>query len=103
MRNMNQMMKQVKKMQQEMMKAQEELGNKTVEGSAGGGVVKVTATGHKKITDIVIAPEAVDPDDIEMLQDLVLAAVNDALNQAEELASQDLGKLTGGLNMPGLF
>jgi DNA-binding YbaB/EbfC family protein len=103
MRNMNQMMKQVKKMQEQMLKAQEELGNKTVEGSAGGGVVKVTATGHKKITDIVISPEVVDPDDIEMLQDLVLAAVNDALTKAEEMASEDLSKLTGGLNMPGLF
>ena len=103
MKNMNQMMKQVKKMQQQMLKAQEELAQKTVEGTAGGGVVKVTANGHKKIINIVIQPEAVDPDDVEMLQDLVLAAVNDALNKAEEMANQDLGKFTGGLNIPGLF
>lgn len=103
MNNMNQMMKQVKKMQEQMMKAQEELGNKTVEGTAGGGVVTVTANGHKKITNIVIKPEAVDPDDIEMLQDLVMTAVNDAMAKAEEMASQDMGKLTGGLKIPGLF
>jgi hypothetical protein len=103
MNNMNQMMRQVKKMQEQMLKAQEELGNKTVEGSAGGGVVTVTANGHKKVLNIVIKPEAVDPDDVEMLQDLVLTAVNDALNKAEELASQDMGKFTGGLKIPGLF
>jgi len=103
MNNMNQMMKQVKKMQEQMMKAQEELGTKTVEGSAGGGVVTVVANGHKKITSIVIKPEAVDPDDIDMLQDLVLTAVNDALNQAEELANKDMGKYTGGMKIPGLF
>jgi hypothetical protein len=103
MNNMNQMMKQVKKMQEQMLKAQEELGNKTVEGSAGGGVVTVTANGHKKVTNIVIKPEAVDPDDVEMLQDLVLTAVNDAIAKAEELANQDLSKFTGGLKIPGLF
>ncbi|RAV12525.1 YbaB/EbfC family nucleoid-associated protein [Paenibacillus contaminans] len=103
MNNMNQMMKQVKKMQEQMMKAQEELGTKTVEGSAGGGVVTVVANGHKKISSIVIKPEAVDPDDIDMLQDLVLTAVNDALNQAEELANKDMGKYTGGMKIPGLF
>lgn len=85
------------------MKAQEELGNKTVEGSAGGGVVTAVANGHKKLLSVNIKPEAVDPDDVEMLQDLVLAAVNDALNQADELANQDMGKYTGGLNIPGLF
>ncbi|WP_409343455.1 YbaB/EbfC family nucleoid-associated protein [Paenibacillus sp. MBLB4367] len=103
MNNMNQMMKQVKKMQEQMMKAQEELGTKTVEGTAGGGVVTVVANGHKKITSIVIKPEAVDPDDVDMLQDLVLTAVNDALNQAEELANKDMGKYTGGMKIPGLF
>jgi len=101
--NMNQMMKQVKKMQEQMMKAQEELGTKTVEGSAGGGAVTVTANGHKQITNILIKPEAVDPDDVEMLQDLVLAAVNDALAKADELANKDMGKFTGGMNIPGLF
>jgi len=103
MHNMNQMMKQVKKMQEQMLKAQEELGNKTVEGTAGGGVVTVTVNGHKKMTNIVIKPEVVDPDDVEMLQDLVLTAVNDAMAKAEELANQDLGKFTGGLKIPGLF
>jgi hypothetical protein len=101
--NMNQMMKQVKKMQEQMLKAQEELGNKTVEGSAGGGVVTVSMNGHKKVLGITIKPEAVDPDDVEMLQDLVTAAVNDALTKADELANQDLGRFTGGLNIPGLF
>lgn len=103
MNNMNQMMKQVKKMQEQMMKAQEELGSKTVEGTAGGGVVTVSANGHKKILDIRIKPEAVDPDDVEMLQDLVLTAVNDALTKADELANKDMGKLTGGMKIPGLF
>ncbi|GIP61404.1 YbaB/EbfC family nucleoid-associated protein [Paenibacillus woosongensis] len=103
MNNMNQMMKQVKKMQEQMLKAQEELGSKTVEGSAGGGVVTVEVTGHKKVLSINIKPEAVDPDDVEMLQDLVLTAVNDALGKADELANNDMGKFTGGMKIPGLF
>jgi len=103
MKNMNQMMKQVKKMQQQMEKAQEELKNKTVEASAGGGMVTVVANGHKEILNINIKQEVVDSDDVEMLQDLVLAAVNDALKKVDEMASQDLGKFTGGLNIPGLF
>ncbi|MFM9331669.1 YbaB/EbfC family nucleoid-associated protein [Paenibacillus mesotrionivorans] len=102
MNNMNQMMKQVKKMQEQMMKAQEELASKTVEGTAGG-VVTVVANGQKKIVSIAIKPEAVDPEDVEMLQDLVLTAVNDALNQADELANKDMGKFTGGMKIPGLF
>lgn len=96
-------MKQVKKMQAQMLKAQEELETKTVEGSAGGGVVTVTISGHKKLLNIAISPEAVDPEDIEMLQDLVVTAVNDALTKAEELANQDMGKYTGGMKIPGLF
>ncbi|WP_027091862.1 YbaB/EbfC family nucleoid-associated protein [Cohnella thermotolerans] len=103
MNNMNQMMKQVKKMQEQMLKAQEELGNKTVEGTAGGGVVTVQANGHKKVLSVTIKPEAVDPEDVEMLQDLVLTAVNDALTKADELANNDMGKFTGGLKIPGLF
>jgi len=103
MNNMNQMMKQVKKMQAQMLKAQEELETKTVEGSAGGGVVTVTISGHKKLLNITISPEAVDPEDIEMLQDLVVTAVNDALTKAEELANEDMGKYTGGMKIPGLF
>lgn len=102
MNQMQQMMKQVKKMQEQMLKAQEELAGKTVEGSAGG-VVTVTANGQKKIMSIAIKPEAVDPEDVEMLQDLVLTAVNDALAKADELANKDMGKLTGGMNIPGLF
>ncbi|GGJ31357.1 YbaB/EbfC family nucleoid-associated protein [Paenibacillus hunanensis] len=101
--NMNQMMKQVKKMQEQMLKAQEELGTKTVEGTSGGGVVSVEVNGHKKVLAINIKPEAVDPDDVEMLQDLVMAAVNDAMTKAEELANKDMGKFTGGMNIPGLF
>jgi DNA-binding YbaB/EbfC family protein len=103
MNNMNQMMKQVKKMQEQMLKAQEELGTKTVEGTAGGGVVTVTVNGHKKLLNIEIKPEAVDPEDVEMLQDLVLTAVNDALTKADDLANADMGKYTGGMKIPGLF
>ncbi|MFB5679242.1 YbaB/EbfC family nucleoid-associated protein [Paenibacillus terreus] len=103
MNNMNQMMKQVKKMQEQMLKAQEQLGEKTVEGTSGGGVVTVQANGHKKILSIAIKPEAVDPDDVEMLQDLVLTAVNDALTKADELANNDMSKFTGGMKIPGLF
>lgn len=103
MNNMNQMMKQVKKMQQQMMKAQEELGNREFEGTAGGGVVSVTVNGHKKVLAVTIKPEAVDPDDVEMLQDLVLTAINDAMNKAEESGAQEMGKFTGGMNIPGLF
>jgi len=96
-------MKQVKKMQEQMLKAQEELGTKTIEGTAGGGAVTVIVNGHKNVQSIVIKPEAVDPDDIEMLQDLVLTAVNDAITKADELANKDLGKYTGGVKIPGLF
>ncbi|WP_410513029.1 YbaB/EbfC family nucleoid-associated protein [Paenibacillus sp. BR2-3] len=103
MNNMNQMMKQVKKMQEQMLKAQEELGSKIIEGSSGGGVVTVQVNGHKKLLSIQIKPEAVDPEDVEMLQDLVITAVNDALAQAEELANSDMGKFTGGMKIPGLF
>lgn len=103
MNNMNQMMKQVKKMQEQMLKAQEQLGEKMVEGTSGGGVVTVQANGHKKILSIAIKPEAVDPDDVEMLQDLVLTAVNDALAKADELANSDMSKFTGGMKIPGLF
>ena len=101
--NMNNMMKQMKKMQDQMVKAQEELKDQTVEGTAGGGVVTVLANGHKEIKNITIKPEAVDPEDVEMLQDLVLTAVNDALRQVDEMASKQMGKFTGGMNIPGLF
>ncbi len=103
MKNMNQMMKQVKKMQQEMEKAQEDLKDKTIETTSGGGMVKVVANGHKQILSITINRDVVDPEDVEMLQDLILTAINDALNQVDQMVSDDLGKYTGGLNMPGLF
>jgi nucleoid-associated protein EbfC len=102
MNNMNQMMKQVKKMQEQMLKAQEELETKSVEGSAGG-VVTAVVNGHKKLISLTIKPEAVDPDDVEMLQDLVLTAVNDAITKADELANKDMSKFTGGMKIPGLF
>lgn len=102
--NINNLMKQAQKMQRDMAKLQEELENKTVEATAGGGAVTVIATGKKEIKEINIKPEVVDPDDVEMLQDLVLAAVNEALRQAEEMANSEMSKLTGGLGgMPGLF
>lgn len=103
MNNMNQMMKQVKKMQEQMLKAQEELAARTIEGTAGGGVVTVTVNGQKKVISVAIKPEAVDPDDVEMLQDLVLTAINDAMTKAEEMAGKEMSKLTGGMNIPGLF
>ncbi len=101
--NINNMMKQVQKMQKQMEEMQAELETKEVEASAGGGVVTVKANGKKEIIDIQIEPEAVDPDDIEMLQDLILAATNEALRKAEEMVSAEMGKITGGMNLPGLF
>ncbi|TLS35024.1 YbaB/EbfC family nucleoid-associated protein [Pseudalkalibacillus caeni] len=101
--NMNGMMKQMQKMQKDMAKAQEELKDKTVEGTAGGGMVTVKASGHKEIIEVIVKEEVVDPDDIEMLQDLILAATNDALKQVDELVNKDMGKFTQGMNIPGLF
>ncbi|CAH0184803.1 Nucleoid-associated protein Cthe_2143 [Peribacillus frigoritolerans] len=101
--NMQNMMKQMQKMQKKMAEAQEELGEKRVEGTAGGGMVTVIVTGHKEIVDVVIKPEVVDPDDIDMLQDLVLAATNDALKKAEEMTNQTMGQFTKGMNLPGMF
>jgi DNA-binding YbaB/EbfC family protein len=100
--NMNQMLKQVQKMQADMMKAQEALASETVEASAGGGMVTATITGDLVLKDIVIAPDAVDPEDVELLQDMVLAAVNEAIRQAQELAAKRMGGLTGGLDLGGL-
>ncbi len=102
MKGMGQMMKQAQKLQSQMMKLQEELANKTVESSSGGGMVTVVANGRQQIVSIQIENEVVDPDDVDMLQDLVLAAVNDALAKAQEMVSSEMGKLTGGLNIPGL-
>ncbi|MFT8318151.1 MAG: YbaB/EbfC family nucleoid-associated protein [Sporolactobacillus sp.] len=100
--NMNNMMRQMQKMQKQMAEAQEKLKEEIVEGTAGGGVVAVKANGQKQIVDVTIQPDAVDPEDVEMLQDLVLAAVNDALSKADELSAQRLGKFTKGLNLPGM-
>ena len=102
MKGMGNMMKQAQKLQAKMLRMQEELAAKTVEATAGGGMVQVVANGRQQIVSIKIEKEVVDPDDVEMLQDLVLAAVNDALNQAQSMVSQEMGKLTGGLNIPGL-
>src|SRR4051794_24335269 len=101
--NMQNMMKQMQKMQKKMAEAQEELGEKKIEGTAGGGMVTVIVTGHKEVVDVIIKPEAVDPDDVEMLQDLVLAATNDALKRADELTNERMGKFTKGMNLPGMF
>ena len=100
--DINKMMKQVQQMQTEMMKAQEELANETVEASAGGGTVTVTATGAGEIQTITIAPEAIDPDDPELLADTILAAVNEALRSANDLAQSRLGGMAGGLGLPGM-
>ncbi len=99
--NMQNMMKQMQKMQKKMAEAQEELGEKKIQGTAGGGMVTVTVSGHKEIQEVKIKPEVVDPDDIEMLEDLVLAATNDALKKAEELTASTMGQFTKGLNLPG--
>ncbi|WP_195757596.1 YbaB/EbfC family nucleoid-associated protein [Bacillus anthracis] len=99
--NMNNMMKQMQKMQKEMAKAQEELGEKTVEGTAGGGMITVIANGHKQILEVKVKEEVVDPEDIEMLQDLVLAATNDALKKADELSNSTMGKFTKRLKLTG--
>jgi DNA-binding YbaB/EbfC family protein len=103
MKNMGQMMKQAQKLQSKMVKLQEELAEKTIETTSGGGMIKVVANGKQQIVSIQIEKEVVDPEDIEMLQDLILAAVNDALSKSQEMVSSEMGKLTGGLNIPGLM
>jgi len=100
---MNKMMKQIQKMQAEVMKLQEELGNRSIESTAGGGVVKAVANGKQELLSVEIKPEVVDPNDIEMLQDLILTAVNNALNQSREMVKMEMSKITPGLNLPGLF
>jgi nucleoid-associated protein EbfC len=101
-KQLNQMMKQVQKVQADMAAAQEALAAATVEGSAGGGMVKVVVTGAGEVESVRIAPEVVDPDDVEMLEDLVLAAVSDGLRRAQELAAEKMGGVTGGLDIGGL-
>jgi len=95
-------MRQAQELQAKLAKAQQELANTTVEASSGGGAVKVTINGQQQIQQIKISPEAINPDDVEMLEDLVLAAVKEAIAKSQELAAQRLGKLTGGLKIPGL-
>ena len=101
--NMNNMIKQAQRMQQDMMKMQEELEQQEIEATAGGGMVTVKVTGKKVITSISIKPEAVDPDDVEMLEDLIMVAVNDALAKVDSEAQSQMSKITGGMNIPGLF
>ena len=103
MKGMGNMMKQAQQLQAKMMKMQEELAEKTVEASAGGGMVKVVANGKQQIVSIQIEKEVIDPEDAELLQDLVLAAVNDALSKSQQMVSSEMSKLTGGLNIPGLM
>src|ERR687897_331675 len=101
--DMGQLMKQVQQMQTEMAKAQEQLKDETVEASAGGGMVKVTMTGDMQLREITISPEAIDPEDPELLQDMVTAAVNEALRSAQELAANKMGGIAGlGGGLPGL-
>ena len=101
--NMGAMMKQAQKMQLELAKAQEEIKDMTFEATAGGGMVKVVASGDMSVTSIVIDPEAVDPEDVEMLQDMVVAAVNEALRAASEAANARMNAVMGGMKIPGLM
>lgn len=101
--NMGKMMKQIQKMQAEMARLQEELGQKEVEATAGGGAVRVVVNGKQEVLKIEIKPEAVDPEDVEMLQDLLVAAVNEALRKSQEMVAQEMSRISGGLKLPGLF
>nr|WP_026221791.1 YbaB/EbfC family nucleoid-associated protein [Domibacillus aminovorans] len=98
--NMQNMMKQMQKMQKQMQEAQEELAEKKFEGSSGGGMVKISISGQKEIVDVQIKEEVVDPEDIDMLQDLILAAVNDALKKVDNETNQRMGQFTKGMNLP---
>jgi len=101
--NFGNMMKQAQKMQAKMAEMQEQLKSETLEASAGGGMVRVVISGDMVIRELVIDPAAIDPDDAEMLQDMVAAAVNEAIRSAQELASRRMGEITGGMNVPGLM
>ncbi|AZO93674.1 YbaB/EbfC family nucleoid-associated protein [Iocasia frigidifontis] len=101
--NMNKLMKQAQQMQAKMAKMQDELKEKTVEATAGGGVVKVVVNGKQELLDIKIDPDAVDPEDVEMLEDLILAAVNEGMRKISDMVNEEMGKLTGGMNIPGMF
>ena len=99
-------MKQAQKLQKQMLEIQQEIGEKTVEGSSGGGMVKVTVNGRQEIIEVKIDPEVIDPEDIELLEDLVLAAVNNAMEKAKDMMEEEMGKLLpgnlGNINIPGL-
>ena len=97
------MMKQVQKMQQDMLRMQEEMENKTYSATAGGGMVTATVNGKHEVLNLEIKPEAVDPDDVEMLQDMVIAAVNEAMRTADADSAENMSRMTGGLNLGGLF
>jgi len=101
--NMNSMIRQAQKMQENMEKAKEELADREYSASSGGGMVEVTVTGERQVKSISLKPEVVDPDDIDMLSDLLMAAVNQALRTAEETAESEMEKVTGGMSMPGMF
>ena len=101
--NMQGMMKKVQKMQAEMQKLQEELKTRTVDASVGGGVVTVEMHGEKEVQSVKIDPAAVDPEDVEMLEDLIVAAVNEAAHKVDDMMAQEMGKVTGGLKLPGMF
>ena len=99
---MGNLMKQAQQMQQKMLKLQEEIGKRTLEASVGGGMVTVTVNGKSEVLRIKIEPQVVDPNDVEMLEDLIVAGVNEALRKAQEMVSEEMSKLTGGLKIPGL-
>ncbi|MDO4799900.1 MAG: YbaB/EbfC family nucleoid-associated protein [Bacillota bacterium] len=101
--NMGNMMKQIQKLQKDMATAQEAIESQNFEATAGGGAIKVVVSGKRVLQSVELKPEIVDPDDIEMLQDLILTAVNDALKKAEDTMSDTMGRFTGGMNIPGLF
>ncbi len=101
--NMGNMIRQAQKMQEEMLKAQESLSEQVIEASVGGGAVNVKVNGKKEVIEIKLSPDAVDPDDVEMLEDMILSAVNEALRKADEASANSLSKITGGMNIPGLF
>ena len=103
MKNMMSMMKQAQKLQSKMVEMQAELGNRTVSAQAGGGMVEAVVNGRQELLSLRIDPEVVSADDVEMLQDLILAAVNEALNRSREMMAQEMSKLTGGMQIPGLF
>jgi DNA-binding YbaB/EbfC family protein len=101
--NMANMMKKVQKLQADMAKLQEELKTRTLESTAGGGAIKIVVNGEKQIQSIKIDPAAADPQDIEMLEDMIMAAVNEALKKVDDMMAQEMGKLTGGMKIPGMF